>query len=102
MREYLAKSSLFILLTIIASAPAIAEVKKSSDEIIVGFVKDTSENDITAFQKKYNLVVIKPFKRICAVRYKVDKDENSGTAIKSIKQEKIVRYVEVKSKPKKK
>ena len=92
----------FLFILFLISGTATAEVQSKTPEIIVGFVKDTPQKDITSFQKKYNLKVIKPFKRICAVRYRVDSKEECKKTISEIKQEKIVRYVEMNAKPQKK
>ena len=102
MIKNVVKSSLFIMLFLLAGKTAFAEDKKNKGEIIVGFVKDTSQNDINAFQKKFNLTVIKPFKRICAIRYKVADSKDCAKLIASIKKEKIVRYVEMNGKVAKK
>ena len=96
------KSSFFVMLFLLAGNTAVADDKKNKGEIIVGFVKDTSQNDIDAFQKKFNLTVIKPFKRICAIRYKVANAKECAKTIASIKKEKIVRYVEMNGKVAKK
>ena len=83
-----------MILLLIAGNTTFAEEKKKSNEITVGFVKNTAEKDIAAFEKKFNLTVVKKFKRICAIRYKVADGKESSKTISKVQQEKIVRYAE--------
>ena len=102
MLKKLMQSNLSVVMFLLAGSTALADTEEKSSEIIIGFVKDTPQKDIINFQKKYNLEVIKPFKRICAIRYRVESSEEYKKKISAIKQEKIVRYVEKNLKPVKK
>ncbi len=90
--------SIFLLLFIVVGNTALCEDKNSPKEIIVGFVKNTNEKDISAFEKKFNLTLVKKFKRIYAIRYKVSNSNDCKKTISQVKREKIVRYAELNGK----
>jgi hypothetical protein len=90
--------SIFLMLFIVAGNTSLCEDKNPTKEIIVGFIKNTDEKDISAFEKKFNLTLVKKFKRIYAIRYKVSTSIDCKKTISAVKREKIVRYAELNGK----
>ena len=78
-----------------------AASKKSSSEIIVGFSKETKPEDIKILEAKYKLTIIKKFKRIYAIHYKINEGK-IAELIKLLQNEKIVTYAEPNGKVSKK
>jgi len=88
-----------LLSLVIFSSSALAENKNSAREIIIGFAKNTKDSDIKILEKKYQLTLIKKFKRIYAIQYKIDTSKLSEI-INLLQAEKIVRYAEANNKTK--
>ena len=72
-----------------------AEDKEAvKNQIIVGYDKNAKPNDIKALEEKFDIKVIKKFKRIYAICYEIPHEQCSNEIINKIQEEKIVKYAE--------
>jgi 2-methylcitrate dehydratase PrpD len=85
--------TLLVILISITSATA-EEKEDQSIEVIIGYAKNTSNEDIEALEKKLQITPTKKFKRIYAICYKLPLSVDVNDFITKVQQEKIVKYAE--------
>lgn len=85
----------FIFLVLLSLSTGV-NAKDKNTEIIIGFVKTATNDDIKAFEKKFSLKAVKKFKRIYAIRYQIQMSEDCKKVIAKVQQEQIVSYAEKK------
>ena len=63
-------------------------------QIIIGYTENADPKDIKKLEKKYEIKVVKTFKRIYAICYEIKSPKDIPEIINKIQQEKIVKYAE--------
>jgi hypothetical protein len=87
----------FIFVVLLSLSTGVnAKDEHKNTEIIVGFIKTATDDDIKTFEKKFSLKAVKKFKRIYAIRYQIPMSENCKKIIAKVQQEQIVSYAEKK------
>lgn len=68
--------------------------KATKKQIIVGYDKSANQKDIKALEEKFDIKVVKKFKRIYAICYEIPQEQDTNEIINKIQEEKIVKYAE--------
>tara|TARA_B100001059_G_C17365664_1_gene347282 strand:- start:229 stop:540 length:312 start_codon:yes stop_codon:yes gene_type:complete len=94
IKRFIQTITILVILIVSQTSLNAKERKSQKKQVIIGYAKNTAKKDIKTLEQKFDLKVVKKFKRIHAICYEVQSDKELPKFITLLQREKIVRYAE--------